>query len=153
MFDTFVILVPELTDWSELSIRQRQTAFGPVDEAIAHVREVPIGSVVGLAQDTFTANAIQAWAGGLGRELWTVLSLQSAANSAAAIDHTWSAFLGAVRDLLEHHPTWRVQCESDCDQHSLTRMSLTPTQLAELLDSYRATNFYPIAFLAETSSS
>jgi hypothetical protein len=44
-----------------------------------------------------------------------------------------------------------VTCESDCDQHPLENLVLSPARLAELLDSNRRTGSRPISLRASSA--
>lgn len=146
MFDTFDILVPQLLSLAGVETRQRETAFGLDEDKHVFVRDVRIGRVA-VASVAFSA--VEAWAGASDRAQWTVLLLAQQASSAAQHDAAWAAYLDAVLTILEGHPTWRVTCESDCDQHPLVRLDLTPEELVTTLDQYRNGRHYPIAFYCE----
>ncbi len=148
MFDTFDVIVPKLLPLPELSIRHRETAFGLDDTRGVYFREVRLGRVV---QAHVAFSNVEASAGSADRADWDVVLLHAEANAAAEHDGAWAGFLDALRALLEQHARWRVTCESDRDQYPVSRLSLDPTTLVELLDSYRTTHHFPIAFFSDSS--
>jgi hypothetical protein len=88
---------------------------------------------------------VEAWAGAPERAGWTVLLAAQPANAAAATDETWARFLAALVLVLRVHSTWRVTCESDCEQHPVDKIELSPESLSEFLDSHRRKSVRPIA--------
>ena len=146
MFDTFDIIVPRLIHSAGLSTRHPdpEGAFRHTDSAGVYVHGVRIGST--LVANVAYSN-VAAWTGSVDRADWDVVCLRDDANAAAAHDDTWTTFLTAVRAFLTMHPHWRITCESDCDQHPLEHFTLKPTELVDLLDTYRRTGL--IAFWAE----
>ena len=147
MFDTFDIIVPKLTDWPGLTVVPHETVFGRTDVTSVYVKNIRIGRTV-PARVAFSA--IEAWTGSLDRADWDVILLEAEANAASNYDGAWAEFLTAVREFLVHQPKWRVTCESDCDQYPTPELALTADSLIELLDSYRRTNHFPIAFFSES---
>ena len=141
MFDVFDILVPELST-DHLEVRQQQTAFGSSDDRFAYVGDLRFAQIV-TARQAYTS--LEAWTGAPGRAGWTVLLAAPAANAAAGDDDTWARFLAALMLVLRGHATWRVNCESDCEQHPLEELELAPERLSQLLESYRSRGTRPIA--------
>ncbi len=146
MFDTFDILVPRLVPMRDAGVRQGETAFGPDDIQHLDVGDTRLGRV--WVASKLYSNLVT-WTGSLDRANWTVIVARDAGNAAARLDPLWKRFCWALRCFLLAHPTWRVQCESDCDQHQIEKFSLGRSELVDLLDGYRARRHYPIAFVAE----
>lgn len=146
MFDTFAIVLPTPLPLPKTEIRQHWTAFGPDERRYLYVGEVRLARVL-PAHAVY--RDVRAWTGSGDRGDWTALLLHKDANAAAINDGTWAAFLGALRTILVGHPTWRVTCESDCDQYPIEKFSLAPDTLARLHGSYRENRHFPIAFSAE----
>lgn len=144
MFDTFDILVPELAT-SGIELRQHQSVFGPAEDQYVYVGGLKFARLL-LARDAFSN--VRAWTGSDDRAMWTVLLANAEAGAAAAQDDSWTKFLEALKSVLRAHSFWRVTCESDCDQHPLERVTLSPEAFAELLDSYRREGARPIAVQA-----
>lgn len=149
MFDTFDLLVPALVSIAGIDIRQRESAFGLDGDRYLHVGDIELGRIL-IAREAFTA--VEAWTGSSDRGDWTVVLLSASANAAAQSDHAWQHYLDTLLMVLKSHPLWRVTCESDCDQTPLERFDLTPDVLVSLLDAYRISRHYPIAFYAEFSA-
>jgi hypothetical protein len=135
MFDVLDVLVPGLSTDARFEVRQEQTAFGPSDDRFAHVDGMRFAQIV-MARDVYTN--VEAGTGSSGRDGWTVLLAAGVANAAAGDDETWGKFLAALVVVLSAHTFWRVTCESDCDQHPLEKLKLSPQHLSRLLDSYRS---------------
>src|SRR5207302_6744825 len=126
--------------------RQPKPASGPDGSRYLYVGDIQLARVV-PARVAFSD--VGAWAGSPDRADWTVLLLRDPANAAAEDDDAWEGFLEALRAILHGHPQWRVTCESDCDQYPVEMLELTPDTLVSLLDSYRSTRHFPIAFCSE----
>ena len=146
MFDTFDIILPKLRPLPHVQVRHLETPFGIDNRRYVHVGDARVGRME-FAREAFSD--VAAWAGSPDRGGWTVLLACEEANAAAESDDAWRAFLEGVRTILAGHTKWRVTCESDCDQHALEELTLTPDALVELLDSCRARGQYPIAFRSE----
>lgn len=145
MFDVFDILVPELSADARIEVRSRQTAFGQSDERTVYVSGVRMGEI---AKARNVCANVEAGTGAMEQGVWTVLIAAAAANDAAAADATWVRFLDAFVVALSVHQVWMVTCESDCEQHPLEKVALSPDSLAKLLDSHRRTGSLPISFQA-----
>ena len=141
-FDVFDILVPVLSSNSGLEVRQFQTAFGTDDDKFAYFEELKFAKVV-LAKDAY-AN-VETWPGSAKWTSWTVLLAARQANEALRRDETWKKFLDALESVLRANEDWLVICESDCDQHPVENLKLSPEKLLALLNEYRANRHYPIA--------
>lgn len=145
-FDTFDILLPKLRLIPPVEVRHLETPFGVHDSWYVYVGDARVGRME-LARVAFSD--VARWAGSPDRGDWTVLLAREAANAAVKSDADWRTFLDAVRTILVGHTRWRVTCESDCDQHELEELKLTPDTLVELLDSYRARGENLVAFRSE----
>jgi hypothetical protein len=150
MFSVFNVIVPTLLPLPTTEVRHHMTAFGSDERQYLYVGEVKLARVL-PAHAAFSD--IRAWTGSADRGNWIAIVLHEEANAAVINDATWPAFLGALQTVLVSHPRWRVRCESDCDQHPLERFSLAPDALVRLLDSYRESRHFPIAFSAEFTAS
>lgn len=142
MFDTFDILVPEIVT-SCIELRQHETAFGPEEDKFAYIRGVEFARVL-VARNAYTA--MRGWTGSEDRESWMVLVAHEQANEAAASDDAWANFLDLLVTVLRAHEFWRVRCESDCDQHPIEKLILSPEDLSLLLNSLRSSGARRIAF-------
>ncbi len=147
MFDTFDVIMPRLLLPPKFSIRQHETAFGLDSTRGVYFGEVRLGRVVPLH---VTFGDVEAWTGAFDRAYWDVVLLYAEANAASENDQTWAEFLGGLRALLDAHTRWRITCESDCNQYPVRQLFLTAGTTVELLDSYRETRHYPIAFFSES---
>lgn len=146
MFDTFDVLVPELRTFASAEIRQRRTTVGLDEIKRLFVQGIALGRII--RADAAYSNVV-AWTGAPDRAGWTALVLSQDANAAADDDVAWPGYLNALRTLLTEHSTWRVTCESDCEQHPVQMLELGVDALVNLLDSYRTSGYFPIAFCVE----
>jgi hypothetical protein len=135
MFDVFDILVPALALGAGLDVRPRATASGLTEDKFAYVGALEFAKV--LPANIAYAD-VSAWTGAPDRGAWTVLLAHAHANQLVDDDDGWKAFLDALVLVLRAHDVWHVTCESDCDQTPLENVSLSPEQLAEILDGRRS---------------
>ena len=78
------------------------------------------------------------WTGSPSRSNWDVLVMAATANDAATSEENWQRFLSAFVCLLNLHSVWCVNCESDCDQHDLEALELSPEDLAVRIGATRS---------------
>ena len=142
MFDIFDILVPKLGKTAGVEVRQRQTEFGQAEERYLFIDGLEFGRVY-QAQDLY--DDVVRWTGSQSRAAWTVITVPGAAYAAANNDDTWANFLASLTQLLQAQSQWITICESDCDQTTVEELELSASEVSALLDSYRTTNFSPIA--------
>lgn len=142
MFDVFDILVPELFT-SCIEVRQHETAFDADQDKFAYIRGVEFAQVL-VARDAYTA--VRGWTGSEDRESWIVLVAHEQANEAAASDHAWANFLDRLVTVLRAHEFGRVWCESDCEQHPVEKLILSPEDLSAVLNALRSSGAHRIAF-------
>lgn len=113
MFDVFDILVSDPSSDPRFELRHQQGAAGLSDDRILYCDGTRIARVA-LAKEAYTN--VEAWTGSPDRGSWTVFLANGPANEAAANDDAWARFRAALVRLLQAHRSWRVTCESDCDQ-------------------------------------
>lgn len=146
MFDVFDLILPNLKPVAGFELRQYQTAFGPDDRQYLYVGELQFAQVLPVNEAYRTD---EAWAGGVNRQSWMVLVMGKSANHAMVAPDSWARYLAALRLMLKAHTHWRITCESDCEQYPLARLDLDADALADLLEQYRVSQHYPIAFFSE----
>ena len=142
MFDVFDIQMPIFAVGSGFEVRRHESTFGPSDDEFMYCNGMKFARVL-LANQAYSD--IERWAGSSERADWTVLSVAMAANNAVTADRTWAEFCAALILILEAHSFWRVICESDCEQHPIQKMRLSPEGLAHHLNLVRTESVSPIA--------
>jgi hypothetical protein len=148
MFDVLDILLPALSTNGLIEVRHRDSAFGKSDDAVAYYDGVRLGDVL---PQQLVSGAVT-WPDSESHARWTVLLAGSTANTASTSDETWQQFLNAFVATLKLHNDWRVRCESDCDQHVLRSLELTPDELGRILDTHRAQPSAPLAWRVQPSA-
>jgi len=128
MLDVLDLYVPSLSVIPPLA--WVTTAWGPADAlclgVVAFARRLPS-----------LARPVAAFAPTATPASWEGLTLAHEARAAMANETQWQRYLNLLRGFLDHHVSWVLVAEADCDQHPIVQVELSTAEVVARLDRQR----------------